>query len=255
MKKSKRIKLFILITIVTIALLLSLNTNRNLTKLEKSLKEKLYIPIKNISNLVYAKEYDQTESYLIQKNINASLENEIQELKELLELNKTKSSFKKENATVISRNNEYWLNTIVIDKGKDNKIKKGMAVITKDGLIGKISNVTKTTSEVKLITTSDIKYKTSVTIRVNNKDYYAILNGYDSNKHLLKVVAVDKSIDIKKGDIVLTSGLGNIPQGIYIGTIDSYEMDNYELSKIVYIKAKQDFNNINYVTVLKELND
>ena len=80
MKKSKRIKLFILITIVTIALLLSLNTNRNLTKLEKSLKEKLYIPIKSISNLVYAKEYDQTESYLIQKNINASLENEIQEL-------------------------------------------------------------------------------------------------------------------------------------------------------------------------------
>ena len=247
MKKSKRIKLFILITIITIALLLSLNTNRNLTKLEKSLKEKLYIPIKSISNLVYAKEYDQTESYLIQKNINTSLENEIQELKELLELNKTKSSFKKENATVISRNNEYWLNTIVI--------KKGIAVITKDGLIGKISNVTKTTSEVKLITTSDIKYKTSVTIRVNNKDYYAILNGYDSNKHLLKVVAVDKSIDVKKGDVVLTSGLGNIPQGIYIGTIDSYEMDNYELSKIVYIKAKQDFNNINYVTVLKELND
>lgn len=255
MKKTKVVKSVILITIIIISLFFSLNTNRNLTRIEENIKEKLALPIKFISNLVYAKESDQTESYIIQKNINASLEKEIQELKELLELNKTKSTFEKVNATVISRNNEYWLNTIIIDKGKDNEIKKGMAVITKDGLIGKISNVTKTTSEVKLITTSDIKYKTSVTIRINNKDYYAILNGYDKNKQLLKVVAVDKNIDIKKGDVVLTSGLGNIPQGIYIGTIETFEMDNYELSKIVYIKSKQDFNDINYVTVLKELND
>lgn len=255
MKKKETIKLTIIITFIIMFLFISLNTSRNLTSIEKFIKEKVYIPTKFISKLVHAKEVDQTDSYIIQKNLNTSLEEEINELKDILELNKTKTAFDNINATVISRNNQYWLNTIIIDKGKDSKIKKGMAVITKNGLIGKISKVTKTTSEVKLLTTSDIKYKTSVSIRIKNKDYYAILNGYDQNKQLLKVVAVDKNIEIKKGDIVLTSGLGNIPQGIYVGKVESFEMDNYDLSKNVYIKAKQNFNSINYVTVLREKHD
>ena len=127
-----------------------------------------------------------------------------------------------------------------------------MAVITTNGLIGKISKTTKTTSEVKLLTSDDITYKTSVIIRVDNKDYYAILNGYDTETNLLKVTAIDKNIPSKTGDAILTSGLGNMPQGIYIGSVVSSKIDSYDLSKTVYVKSEQDFSTINYVTILKE---
>ena len=92
-----------------------------------------------------------------------------------------------------------------------------------------------------------------LTLKVNDTDNYAILNGYDKKKGLIKVSSIDKSVNVKKGDIVVTSGLGELfPAGIYIGTVESEEMDKYDLSKILYIKTKQDFNDIHYVSILKE---
>lgn len=254
--KHKNILKKVVIFIILLATLtISLKLNRNYFKVEATLKDYLSVINKVLISPVEAiskeKETDQSESYLIQKNINASLEKEIQELKGLLNLNSTLTEYKTTNASVISRNSSYWFNSITIDKGSTSGIKKDMAVITTNGLIGKITKTTKSTSEVKLLTTADITYKTSVVIRVGDKDHYAILNGYDEETNLLKVSAIDKNITITKGDIVLTSGLGQIPQGIFIGTVVKTEIDNYNLSQIVYVSSKQDFNNIHYVTILK----
>lgn len=258
MKKQQKkiIKSFITLVIVIISLFISLNLNRNYSRLEEPLKDITSLVNRIIiypTNAVSKTELtDQTESYLIQKNVNASLEKEIQELKKMLDLNKTLTEYSKVNATALSRNNNYWFNSITIDKGKKDGVKKGMAVITAEGLVGKISKVSQKSSEVKLLTSDDITYKTSIVIRINEKDNYAILNGYDQEKKLLKVTSIDKSTEINKGDIVLTSGLGQMPQGIYIGTVEKTEIDKYNLSKIVYVKSSQDFDDIHYVTILKE---
>ena len=253
MKKAskKKFTTFIVSIILIILLAISLNQNRKYTKIEILFKDFSTILTNQFS---YRKNNtsDQTESYVIQKNINTSLEKEIVELKELLALNNTLTSFEKENATVISRNAAYWFSTLTIDKGAKNGLKQGMAVLTSAGLVGKISKTTNTTSEVKLITTDDVTYKTSVVIRINEKDHYAILNGYSEEENYLVVSAIDKNTEIKKGDIVLTSGLGEMPRGIYIGTVEKTEIDSYNLSKIVYVTPSQDFSNIHYVTILKE---
>ena len=58
---------------------------------------------------------------------------------------------------------------------------------------------------------------------------------------------------VKKGDTIVTSGLGGMfPGGIYVGIVEDIKSDKYDLSKTLYIKTSQDFNNIHYVTVLKE---
>lgn len=193
-----------------------------------------------------------TKSYIIEKNNNEELKKEIVELKKALELNKTLTEYDPVNATILSRNKSYWFNTLTIDKGKNSGIKKNMAVITKDGLIGKISKVSHNSSEVKLITSDDVNFKVSVAIKTPSGDSYAVLNGYDKEKKLIKVTGIDKTTSINKGDIVLTSGLGEMfPAGIYIGTVEEIESDKYNLSKIVYIKTSQNFNDVHYVTVLK----
>ena len=198
------------------------------------------------------KNINQDESYLIQKNINDSLEKEIKELKDLLELNKTLTEYTPINATILSRNKSYWYNTLTIDKGKKDGIKKDMAVITSKGLIGKISSVSNNSSEIKLITSDDINFKVSITIKTNDIDNFAILNGYDKKTNLIKATGIDKTTNISIGDRVLTSGLGEkFPGGIYIGTVEKIESDKYNLSKTVYIKTYQNFNDIHYVTVLK----
>ena len=165
---------------------------------------------------------------------------------------KTLTEYKPINATILSRNKSYWFNTLTIDKGSKQGIKKNMAVITKNGLVGKISKVYKTSSEVKLITSDDINFKVSIAIKTNEVDNYAILNGYDKDTSLIKATGIDKTTQINNGDVVLTSGLGEMfPAGIYIGTVEKVESDKYNLSKTVYIKTYQNFNDIHYVTVLK----
>ena len=59
--------------------------------------------------------------------------------------------------------------------------------------------------------------------------------------------------NVKEGDVVTTSGLGGMfPRGIYIGEVKKVTNDKYGLSKTLGVKTTQDFNNIHYVTVLKE---
>ena len=118
--------------------------------------------------------------------------------------------------------------------------------------MGRISNVSRNSSEVKLITSDDVNFKVGIVIKTNDVDNYAILNGYDKKKNLITVTGIDKTTNINIGDAVLTSGLGEMfPAGIYIGEVQEIQNDKYNLSKIVKIKTKQDFNDIHYVTVLK----
>lgn len=244
----KTIKRIIIILVLVLLLTISLISNRNYLTLEIKVKDFLATIIPSKKNNLP----NQTENYILQKNLNNSLKQEIKELKELLNLNSTLSEYTTINATIISRNDLYWFNTVIIDKGKKDGLKKNMAVITQNGLIGKISKTTKKTSEIKLITTNDITYKTSVMIQLEEKNQYAILNGYDQENNLLKITAIDKNINITKDSIVITSGLGQMPKGIYIGKVVKTEIDKYNLSQIVYVKPKQEFSNINYVTILKE---
>ena len=257
-RKKKITKMTVFVGIVIVLVLISLSVllpksnfiNKSLLKDSTIILNK--IVMYPFTSLTKEKNTNHNESYVIQKNVNESLEKEIQELKEALELNKTLTEYTPINATILSRNKSYWYNTITIDKGKKDGITEDMAVITSKGLIGKISSVSLTASEVKLITSDDINFKVSIAINTNDVDNFAILNGYDSKTNLIKATGIDKTTNINIGDKVLTSGLGKkFPAGIYIGTVEKIESDKYNLSKTVHIKTYQNFNDIHYVTVLK----
>lgn len=258
-KQKQRKNKIIIITIIILVILLipiSLKLNRDTTSFENLFKDTATIINKVFMypfTVLNTNDITQDESYLIQKNVNESLVKEIEELKDQLKLNSTLTEYTPINATILSRNKSYWFNTLTIDKGKKHGIKKDMAVITSKGLIGKISKVSNLSSEIKLITSDDVNYKVSVSIKANDRETYGILNGYDIENNLIKISGVDRSIKVEKGNVVSTSGLGGVfPGGLYIGVVEKQENDKYDLSKTIYIKTKQDFDSIHYVTVLGE---
>ena len=70
------------------------------------------------------------------------------------------------------------------------------------------------------------------------------------------LTGVNKTINIKENDIVVTSGLGGKePRGIHVGVVKKQKNDKYNLSKTIYLETGQDFNKIHYVTILKEKKD
>ena len=111
MKNNKLLKITLITIIISTLLFMSLDIERPLTKIEVVLKE-ILLPINKIFTKSSSSEQNYSDSYLIQKNLNISMEQEIKELKDLLDLKNTHSEFEKENAKVISRNNQFWLNSI-----------------------------------------------------------------------------------------------------------------------------------------------
>ncbi len=218
-----------------------LNVNRKVFKIESFIRNYLIEAYSFLPKVLAKEQHIKLEKYL-----NESLKKENQDLKELLELNRTLSEFQYVNATVLYRNVNYWLDTITIDKGSKDGIAINDSVVTKDGLIGKIVTVNDKNSIVSLLTTNDNYY---VSVRVN--DYNGLLYEYDKKENAIKVKGIDKKGKIEVGDEVVTNGLGGIfPSGLYIGKVKKIENDTYDLSKIVYVDTKQNFNNINYVMVV-----
>ena len=183
---------------------------------------------------------------------NVELRRQIDALKNELNIDYTLTDYEYLNATVTSRSVGYWYNTITINKGSYNGIKKDMVVINGKGLIGRVIKTSTFTSDVRLITTSETNNKKSVHISNGDNNLYGLIKNYDYSKNLLEVEGISNTKDVDIGDFVYTSGLGGIfPSGILIGSVSEITTDSYDLAKIIKVKPSADFSNINYVSVLK----
>lgn len=268
----KTLLLVILILIVVIFTSYSVTKERDLTFVESAIKDvsvfivdTIYAPIKFVKNKleVYAEKEKIYEKYKKLKNESDDVEQKIARIKELekeneelrktLELNKSISDYDIVNATIISRNVGHWYENLVIDKGKKDNIERRMAVVVNNGLIGYISEVGNYSSNVQLLTTKSLKNKISVKIELGNGEYAnGLLNGYDAKNGVYTIEGVSYSGEIPNKAYVTTTGLSEVfPSGILVGFVTNTTTDNFDLGKIVEVKPSADFDNTQYVTILK----
>lgn len=280
-KKQSISKKYILILIIILIILLliifsfTLKEDRKLSKAESLLKDGLTYSEKIITypfNYIKEniKEYKKLKDVNKNNNIletsidridsieaeNIELRRQLETLKEELNINYTLSDYEYLNAAVVSRNVGYWHNKITINKGTYNGVEKDMVVISSKGLIGKVIKTSTFTSDVRLITTSDTSNKISVHISNGDNNLYGLINSYDYNKNVLELEGISNTKDVNIGDYVYTSGLGGVfPTGILIGIVEEITTDSYDLAKIIKVKPSADFNDINYVSILKRKSD
>lgn len=210
-----------------------------------------YKELKNVreENDVLETSLDRIESI---ETENIELRRQLEKLKEELDIDYSLSDYEYLNATVISRNVGYWYNTITINKGSYNGVSKDMVVINGEGLIGRVIRTTTFTSDVRLITTSETNNKISVVISNGDYSLYGLINSYDYSDNFLEVEGISNTKNVSVGDYVYTSGLGGIfPSGILIGRVSEITTDSYDLAKIIMVSPSADFNDINYVSILK----
>lgn len=198
----------------------------------------------------------EMDDYALIYNENVALRQENNELKELLELNETITDYEILNASVIVRDFNSWNNHIYIDRGLTSGVELDMAVITNDGLIGRISEVNNFTAKVKLLTSSDFQNKISSLVKNDETTTFGVIEEYDILKNYLIFNSSQENEVLQVGNAVMTSGYGGVyPQGILIGYIDVIEQDQFGLTSIAKITPVADFNNIQTVTVIKRSNE
>lgn len=266
--------IMLLLVIVLSISAFALKNNRNLNAPEKVLKDTSVFTIKIVTSpftfvkkkidnyheyKTVLKKYKnlkaKADKYDALKAENHNLQNEIKKLKEISNISTIISNQAYLNASVIYRNVGYWYSSITIDKGSKQGVKSNMPVVVNDGLIGVTTKVSYLNTTVKLLTSQHLSDKISVKIRTNNTYVYGLLSGYNTKTKTYTVEGISENTTVQNGDEVVTTGMSEtFPSGLYIGKVSGYTTDNFDLSKEIKVKSNINFDDIDYVTILKRNN-
>jgi len=140
-------------------------------------------------------------------------------------------------ARVIASSGGVLSNMMILNAGKQDGVVKGQTVIGRDGVIGRISAVSKRSSRVLLLT--DINSRVPILIESNR--IRAVMVG--KNTERTGLIHLPQGAKITVGDRIITSGHGGaFPSGLPIGIIVSVSDNNIdvqpftELSKLEYVR-------------------
>ncbi len=150
-------------------------------------------------------------------------------------------------ASVIGRDPSPFLRYIIIDKGSNDGLRRGMPVVTDQGLVGRVDAVISTAARVQLITDP----ASAVNVRLENADKEAILTGSISGDLTLELLPQELTIII--GDVVLTSGLGGgYPPDLIVGQVLSVRKRDADLFQQAVVQSIVDFTQLKIVLIITD---
>jgi len=195
-----------------------------------------------------------TDEKIIAKNKIEDLQNEVQKLKNekttlLLQIENLKKitgeenyKFKTIQTKVLFYKSNILSETITINKGSRDGIKSGDPLVKNNLLVGKITEVNFNSSYGVLITNINSR----VPVRIGDKNYNAVAVGNPSSNNKINLEFLPKEYSLNEGDYVYTTSIDNImPDGILVGKIIKDKNENF------YVEPLYDFNQIDYLTVVK----
>ena len=183
-------------------------------------------------------------SYKIHSNYLAEKENRI--LRQMLGF-KEKSPYLVIPANVIGNDIDRIVNALILDVGKNDGVKKYMAVVTAEGLVGRIYEVFPTSSSVQII--RDVNSRISVMIE-GERTMKGIIR-WEGGPYL-RMYGLQHLHKPEPGQKVYSTGVGGtVPGGLYIGTVAEQKIDDVDTYASVNVKPAVDFSLVHEVFILK----
>jgi rod shape-determining protein MreC len=197
-------------------------------------------------NQQYRDQIDRLQSQLAQMK---ELEAENQDLRNLLDLKQRTGPGTLLPTTVIARDDTPYVEAVTIDIGGHDGVQSGDAVVTDRGLVGRVEVVNPTSSKVRLI--SDLN--SSVSVRLQTADRTTgILRG-QSQGNLLAIAYIPQTDTVTAGDVVVTSGLGEVfPEGLVVGTVSTVQRNDADPFQVAVVQSAVDMNKLERMYVLAE---
>jgi rod shape-determining protein MreC len=148
-------------------------------------------------------------------------------------------------AAVIGRDPSTYAHYIIINRGSDTGVRRGMPVVTAKGLVGRVVAVTAGAARVQVITDPN----SSVNVRIDPSAPQAVVRG--SLTGVLTLDMIPQSSEVSVGDLILTSGLGgNYPSEILIGQVSSVRRKETDMFQVGVVQSIVDFSRLDIVLVI-----
>ena len=180
-----------------------------------------------------------------------TLKQENDQLKTQLGLEEEEPENELRAASVIGRDPNDVFYGFSIDQGTLSGVTQGAPVITDKGLVGVVTQAYATTSKVACLLSEDVKVAAWSPKRqesgVITSDIATAGTG------LLRLSYLSGSTQVQEGDIITTSGEGgSYPQGLKIGTVQSVEKSENDISQYAVIRPFEDLTTVKEVFVITD---
>lgn len=150
-------------------------------------------------------------------------------------------------AKIITGVSDALSKSVIINRGSDNGIEEGMAVVSGDGImVGKIYEVYSDHSKVLLLT--DNKSRVAATIQNLDKTTGLVEGQFGLS---FSMTNIPQDQEIKEGDLIVSSGLeGKIPKDLLIAEVDSISQIESEIFKTALLSPIIQLDDLSYVLVI-----
>lgn len=136
--------------------------------------------------------------------------------------------------------------TIVINKGSNDGVRTNMAATSEGFLVGRVTDVYTSTSKILLITDP----LSTLPAMMTTIDATGLVQGQIGNG--LQMTQIPQETDLKKGEVVVTSGLGGeYPKGLIIGKVESITKKNNSIFQSASLRTFVDFKSLERVQLIK----
>lgn len=197
---------------------------------------------------------DKIDSLSYSNKILVGENKELENYREMYQLDKKYPDYPKVAATVISRDGNNWFNLFYIDKGKKDGVDVDMNVISGNGLVGIVSEAGEHYAKVRAII--DDKSNVSSMFEASGEtcivkgNMESIYNGY------IDVEMISNFAKIKEGDEIVTSHVSDkFLQGLSVGFVKDIVTDDSTLTKTAHLTPTVNFDQLEYVLVITKLKD
>ena len=178
---------------------------------------------------------------------------ENESLMAFMDLKKEHLDFKLQNASVILGSASNYSGGFTVNKGAFHGVKKDMAVVASEGVLGYISEVGTRTSKVSPF----IRTSNSIGAYIKRTRETGIVEGdFELEKRgLCRLSYLSRESDIQVGDKIYSSGYGGTyPEGLFIGTIAEVYSDPLTQTPAAYIEPAVNFNKVRDVMIILDFN-
>jgi rod shape-determining protein MreC len=148
-------------------------------------------------------------------------------------------------ARVVAKDVSTEFRAIRINRGENAGIKKNMAVVNNEGVVGRVLRVSATTADVVTI----LDLLSAVDSIVERSRARGVVEGKTDDTCALKYTL--RTDDIQPGDTLVSSGLGGIfPKGVPVGLVSTVNRKQYGITQEVEVKPTVDFSKLEEVMVI-----
>jgi rod shape-determining protein MreC len=183
----------------------------------------------------------------------ASLRETEQENIRLRSVLKYEEKFKLESivARVIAKDVSTDFRAVRINRGERSGVKRNMAVMTNEGILGRVLRTTANTADV--VTMLDLL--SAVDAIDERSRAHGVVEGLSDD--LAEMRYTVRTDDIQPGDILVSSGLGGIfPKNIPVGIVSKVDRKQFGITQKVEVRPSVDFSKVEEVmVVIRENNE